>query len=200
MHKFLWLDTETTGLDPVVNDPIQISGIVVIGAGKTAKVQEFDFRVQPRNRDAISQEALAVNGITLEDLYTFDPPKEVHIHIKSLFKRYVDPYNRNDKFMLCGQNVKFDDGFMREFFKKNGDDYWYSWVHYAPVDVATMAILLEFKHKKKMFHDYKLETMCKVMGVEIGKAHDSLYDIRATRALAGKLWAAITKCDKCVTP
>lgn len=187
--KFLWIDTETTGVDPVLNDPIQISGVIV---NKTIE-EEFNIFVQPRNRENISQEALDTHGITLEQMYDFDHPRTAHKELLSLFGKHVDKYNKYDKFVMAGKNPRFDDDFLREFFKKCGDSYWYSWVHHAKFDVTNLALIYEIQQRAKVFNDYKLSTIAKKLNVELGEdAHDAMADIKATREVAKVLFKTIS--------
>jgi DNA polymerase-3 subunit epsilon len=107
--------------------------------------------------------------------------------------RYVNPYDKTDKFILAGQNVQFDCDMMHQWFKKLGDDFWFSWVGYSQFDLKNLAILYEMKHKRKIFSSYKLGNICKVLGVELGNAHDSLADIVATRKACTIIWSDIIK-------
>lgn len=63
--KLLFFDLETTGTNPGRNGIHQISGQVVIdGIVK----ESFDFHVQPNPKAAIEDEALAVAGVTREQI------------------------------------------------------------------------------------------------------------------------------------
>ena len=163
MFKFLWLDTETTGLDPVLNDVIQIAGIIVSGK----RVEKFEFKCRPLNPKDAQPEALAVHGISLEEMMKFPDPRYTKDAIISIFKKYVNNYDKSDKFVLCGQNVGFDNDMMHHLFQKNGDKYWFSWVHRAHFDTINLAMLYELRQKRKVFKTYKLEEMCKTMGVDL---------------------------------
>ena len=120
MIKFLWIDTETTGLDPVLNDIIQLSGILEI---PRVRYEEFDFRVAPLNYDSITEDAMKCNGIKLSTLKKYPPASEVHLKFKQLLFKWVDPYNREDKLIASGQNVLFDTSFLQQFCEKQGDKF-----------------------------------------------------------------------------
>lgn len=191
MHKMLWFDTETTGTDPEVHDVLKLAGRIVID-GKV--VDSFDLRAQPMDYDSISEKALEVNGLTVEEIRTFPEAKEMYIEFKALMDKYIDNYNKSDKFVPCGQNVRFDMDFVYQLFKKQGDPYWFSYVFSAPFDTLSMAVMLEVKEGKKIFvPSYKLETLCKRMDVPLDNAHDALADIDATRAVASKMWVRLTQ-------
>lgn len=63
--KLLFLDLETTGTNPGKHGIHQISGQIVIdGIVK----ESFDFHVQPNPKAIIEDEALAVAGVTREQV------------------------------------------------------------------------------------------------------------------------------------
>jgi DNA polymerase-3 subunit epsilon len=189
--KFLWFDTETTGTDPKKNGIIQLSGMIVVGG---VEKDEFDFRCNVHPNDEIEQGALDVNGKTREEIASFDDPKTVYSMVAALFDKYIDRYDKQDKFFAAGQNVGFDVEFTNEFFKKNGNNpYFFSYVHSSKFDTLNLAMQVELKLGKRVFFpNYKLESLCKCMGVKLDDAHDALADIRATRLLAKKMWNIIT--------
>ena len=63
--KKLWIDLETTGLNPSKHSVVQIAGIVEIdGVHK----ESFCFKTRPLKGSAVSHRALEVIGSTVEDL------------------------------------------------------------------------------------------------------------------------------------
>lgn len=188
MLKFLWFDIESTGLYPIIHDVIQVAGKIIIG---NEVKEEFDLLCHPFSYNNINDKALQVNGRTLEEIKTFPDPGTVYRKVKAYFDKYIDAYDRNDKFIACGQNVRFDMDFMSEFFKKNKDNYFFSYVQAAPLDTMTMAVMLEVKLGKKIFKNYKLETLCDVLGISLDTAHNALHDIEATRQVAAEIYKRI---------
>lgn len=182
MSKIFYFDVETTGLDPQKNDIIQLGYIVEIN-GQVKK--EGEFKLQPINYATINKAALEVNKTTIEDLKTYPQPQLVHRQIVSLLDKYVDKYNKNDKFIVAGYNVDFDLGMFEEFFKKNNHKYFWSYFDYHKLDPITFIFMLEYKGLIKL-ESHKLVNVCKYFGIEIN-AHDALSDIKATRALIYKL-------------
>lgn len=194
-HKFLWLDTETTGLDPVENDIIQLAGYMIAPGKET---QEFNFKMKPRNPEAIAQEALDTHGISKEEMMVYPDPSIIHKEFKRLLKKFVNPYDKNDKFILAGQNVQFDNNFVHEWFKKEGDKYWFSWVDYSQFDLKNLIIIYEMLTGKKLGQSRKLVNVAPALGVELPEteAHDALADIKATRECCNKIWQFIKKGHK----
>jgi len=190
-NKILWLDTETTGLDPVKQDVIQIAGIIEID-GVVEK--QFEFKCQPHSWDSVQQQALDVHGYSVADLRTFESPHSVKAQVEALLSRYVSKFDKTDKFILAGYNVGFDARFMKQWWLKAGDKYWGSFVEYKNYDIyplfQTFSMAMELD-----IPNHKLVTAAAYFGYEFG-AHDALEDIRVTR-LVGKDLGRIFKlgCD-----
>lgn len=184
--KIFYFDCETTGLDAKLNDIITLAFIIEVDGVIKEKAE---FKMQPFNWDNISQEALDVNGITLEQLKTFEPPQQVYKKLISLFSKYVDKYKKNktvnDKFVCCGYNVNFDIGFLTEFFKKNGDNYVGSFIDYHKLDLASIVLFLKL-HGVLQIDGFKLKVVSEHFKIQID-AHDATSDINATRELSFKL-------------
>lgn len=176
--KILFLDTETTGLDAKDNDIIQLAGIVEIDGQIKEK---FNFFVQPFNYNNVSPEALAIHNITIETIKGFPKPETLRLRLIEVLGKYVDKYNRNDKFYPAGQNVLFDISFLKENFLKNSDIYYGSWFWNYPIDLLSITTLLRVKGILKT-ENLKLETLAKHFGIEL-KAHDAASDISATRTI-----------------
>ncbi len=176
--KVLYFDTETTGLDAFKNDIIQIAGIVEID-GEVK--EEFEFRCQPFSYENVDQKALDVHGMSLDEIRTYQKPEEMYQQLITVFGKYIDKFDKNDKFLSAGQNVEFDVKFLRQFFKKNGDNYYGSWIGWHKLDLLPLATVLWYKGIINPAN-FKLETIAKEFGLTF-KAHDALEDIKVTRQL-----------------
>ena len=186
--KILWFDTETTGLDSKNNDILTIAGIIEIdGIVK----EEFYVETQPFNYSNISEAALKVNGLTLEQIKTFISPQQAHAKLIEIFSKYIDRYNRADKFTPAGHNVRFDCDFLNSFFKKNSDKYFGSWFDYHIIDTVQLLQLMKFKGSLDI-ENCKLVTAAKKFGISLENAHNAMDDIKATRELFYKLIDKIT--------
>lgn len=124
MAKLLYLDLETTGLFPWKNGVIQISGEVEID-GVTK--ESFNYKVQPFPDQVIEDAALKVTNTTREDLNMYDCPMDTFHKFRTMLERYVNKWNKADKFFMVGYNShSFDSEFLRAYFKKNGEKYYAS--------------------------------------------------------------------------
>lgn len=181
--KLLFLDCETTGLDAQKYGLIQVSGVIdeINEHGEVTLLEKFDFKMKPFKGDLIGKEALDVQGLKIEDLERRRDPTECYGELINIFQRHVDRYNKADKFVFVGQNPRFDYDFVSEWFKKNGNKYFYAFVFYHLIDIGTISAMFKTLGKLSL-PDYKLATVAKRFGVEIN-AHDSESDVNATREI-----------------
>ena len=112
-----WFDTETTGVDPEKNAITQLGALIEIN-GEIK--EELNIKMKPFFGAEIKTKALSVNKTT-RDIINNYPDWEIGFeHLVKTLKKYVDPYNRFDKFTPAGFNVTFDINFLRKYF-----DYMY---------------------------------------------------------------------------
>lgn len=186
MDKFLVIDTETTGLDPLKHGVIQLACVVEIDGDV---VDEFQSHVKPFPGDLLNAEAMEITGTTREDMETYPFPNQALLDLRRFLMQYVDPFAPLDKFRPMGYNVDFDLKFWEQFFLKNGDNYFYSFVTHRYIDVLRVIQYMD-SFGLLAFPDCKLETVCRVLGIDVAydDMHNALTDVKATRALA--LWIA----------
>jgi len=183
--KLCFLDVETTGTDPNENGIIQIAGIIDID-GK--EMERFNFQIKPFECDIIKVKALGVNGITMNQIEKYPSANVVYPKFLHILDKYVEKFDRLDKFHFCAYNAIFDDSFMRAWFQKNNDQYYGSWFYWPPLDVAQLVAWKNIEQRSK-FQTFKLMAVAERSGIEIdeSRAHDALYDIEVTRQLYYKL-------------
>lgn len=181
MKKLFWFDLETTGLDPIRNDIWQIAFKIDVGDSFSGP---YDFRMRPIQPDNISEEALAIGGVTREEVMSYPSAAEVFEKIKKILRQYVDPFDKADKYIPSGYNVAhFDCPFLREFFRKMGDKYYGSWFSNYPLDVFQLVISAHAL-VDEVLPKYRLADVCAYYGIALDKAHNARYDLEATRELA----------------
>lgn len=167
--NYLWIDVETTGLNPSLNDIVQLACIPVIGGVKQKPFNEF---CQPTNWGNIDQAAVNVHGITVEMMKTFQTQEQMLEN----FIKYLETIG--GRFLIAGYNVGFDKKFTSALFSKYGvsarfEDLFDHNIHdtYQRVKGLSKAQLPT--------ENKKLETLAGHFGIQI-KAHDALSDIDAT--------------------
>lgn len=186
MTKLFFFDIETTGVKFWKNGIHQISGCIEID-GEVK--EEFNFNVKPNPACLIEDEALKVAGVTREQIAGYEDMKVVYAKIVNMLSKYVNRFDKTDKFFLVGyNNAPFDNPFFRAFFVQNGDQYFGSWFWSSAIDVMVLAAN-ELKDIRHEMENFKLMTVAKTIGIEIDEAklHDAMYDIYLTREIYHKL-------------
>lgn len=174
--KLLFLDTETTGTDLSKHSVHQISGAIVID-GKVIEV--FDIKFRPRKDAIIDNEALTTTNITKDELLSRELSYEQgYKTFLNILDKYINKYNRADKFFLAGYNVHFDKDFIYRLFVDNSNNYWFSyiWGNHIDVMVLLTPVLAE---QRPLMKDFKQGTVAKYLGFDFDetKLHDALFDI-----------------------
>ena len=191
MNKIIFIDTETGGVNPEKAALIQLSGIIRIDK---KDVEKFNFYIKPFENSEVNEKALEVQGRTLEELKTdkYVEEKEVYKQFIKLLDKYIDKYDKTDKFIVAGYNVRFDVDVLKAFFQRHGNNFLFSYLDSSMLDPLYSIRLLQIAEVLPVLENNKLETWCKHFGIEL-KAHDSLEDIEATKKLIGKLISLIRK-------
>jgi DNA polymerase-3 subunit epsilon len=154
--KLLFFDLETTGTNPGRNGIHQISGQVVIdGIVK----ESFDFHVQPNPKAAIEDEALAVAGVTREQIAKYPAMGTVYRQFVAMLGKYVDKYNSKDKFFG-------------------------SWFWANSMDVMVL-VTVHLANKRTEMENFKLSTVAATLGVQVDgdSLHNAMYDIELTKTV-----------------
>lgn len=191
MNKIIFIDTETGGVNAEKSALIQLSGIIEVDGTEKEK---FNFYIKPFENSEVNEKALEVQGRTLEELRTDKYIDESIIYKKFLeiLDKYIDKYDKNDKFIVAGYNVKFDIDILKALFERNNNKFLFSYFNSSMLDPLYSVRLLQIAGILPVLENNKLETWCKYFNIEL-KAHDSLQDITATKKLIKKLIELIKK-------
>lgn len=177
--KKLFFDLETTGTMHWKNGIHQISGCIEIDE---KIVEDFNFKVRPNPVATIDPEALKIAGVSIDVVSGYPSMQEVYQQFVTMLAKFVDKYDKTDKFFLIGyNNAAFDNAFLRAWFVQNGDNYFGSWFWANGIDVMVMASEYLLERRQKM-SDFKLKTVAMEMGIAVDEArlHDASYDIYLT--------------------
>lgn len=191
MNKIIFIDTETGGVNAEKSALIQLSGIIEVNG---VEKEKFNFYIKPFKNSEINEKALEVQGRTLEELRTDKYIDESIVYKKFLeiLDKYIDKYDKDDKFIVAGYNVKFDIDILKALFERNNNKFLFSYFNSSMLDPLYSVRLLQVAGMLPVLENNKLETWCKYFNIEL-KAHDSLQDITATKKLIEKLVELIKK-------
>lgn len=186
--KVAWIDCETTGLDSKKNGIIQLAIIIEIDH---QVVSRKEFFMNPVGKE-VTEEALGMNGFTKSMLESYPPYLSQKPIIEEFFANFVQKYDKNDKFIAAGYNVKFDMDFLASLWEDANDRYFYSWFEHVPLDIYQAHVLLEWAGLAEKPCNRKLESLAHLYGITI-TTHDAASDIEATRQIAEIIRAKLGK-------
>jgi DNA polymerase III epsilon subunit family exonuclease len=169
-HNFAFIDIETTGLDVVNHEIIEIGCVLTTNALKV--IEEFELKIKPehiKNADPVSLKISHYNKEDWENAYALEKA------IKILSKKVKD-------CIMVGQNVSFDSGFLEYAFSKTKIK---NSMHYHKLD--TISIAWAKLHNNKDFEHFSLRELCLYFDIKNKRAHTALSDARATYELYKKL-------------
>jgi DNA polymerase III subunit epsilon len=186
MEKLFFYDLETTGVQYWRNGIHQIAGAIVIDG----EIKErFNFKVCPHPKAVIEDAALEVGNVTREQILSYPKLEEVYKQLIKMLSKYVDKFNRTDKFHLVGYNINgFDNPFFRAFFVQNEDKYFGSWFWADSIDCYVLASHKLRKERTSLL-DFKQKTIAEHLGIIVdeSKLHDAEYDITLCMEIYNRL-------------
>jgi DNA polymerase-3 subunit epsilon len=169
-HNFAFIDIETTGLNLLKNEIIEIGCVLTTPDLKV--IEEFELKIKPEHIETADPVALKVNHYNEED-WKLGTTLEKALKIFS--KKVKD-------CIMVGHNVSFDAGFLEYIFNqykiKNP-------MHYHKLD--TISIAWAKMHNDPSLEHLSLHEMCLHFGIKNERAHSALPDARATYELYKQL-------------
>lgn len=173
-YIFYGCDTETTGLDPVKNDIIELSLYRPDDIQKT-------WLIKPTNINNIDTAALRINGHKIEDLKgetkygreTYIEPKQAIIDIENwLFEDGIPTANR----CLVGHNVNFDKNMLEQLWNKceAADSFPFG---RRCLDTMQIEIMIDYAGDTEA-EGYSLKNLAKKYAVKNEKAHSAAADTK----------------------
>ena len=186
--KTIWFDTETTGVKRDYDEIITLAGCIVDDDPRVEHIW-FDYRMCC-DVSKLSDSAIAVHGITREQVATFLQPKVVLQNFLNLLYATmpIRPYaKKHEKYCVAGYNVSFDVDMLGYMLEKYLGVKLVSYINYMKLDVFA---LVQAKYvSDKVFRNlpkHNLGAMCEFFDIPLD-AHDARADITATRELYNRL-------------
>jgi len=188
VSKLIFLDLETTGLNPKRSAIIQF-GAIITGMGRVQ--QELNIRMRPHEDAEVNEDALRVTGVLPGDFN--NPPyidhREGKRQIDAALAGCVNRYDKKDKLFAIGYNLhSFDMPFLRTLFERCGDKYFGSWFWHPTIDLMLLSAFI-LRNQRHEMPNFKLGTVCRQFGIAVNEEeqHDALYDVK----LCIELWRVI---------
>ncbi len=112
--KYLFIDTETTGLDPFDNDIIEIGAALFTDIDDSPVLTaSFQAKMTARRGSTIDLQALQINNRSLEEVYSDD--NSMRDAILRNFAQWLVKYVDKDT-LIIGHNIFFDMDFIENAF------------------------------------------------------------------------------------
>ena len=169
-HNLAFIDIETTGLDVIKHEIIEIG--VVITTPKLRVIEKFELKIKPEHIEDADPVALKINHYNPTDWQEAQNLKE---SMKVFSQKVKD-------CIMVGHNVSFDSNFLDYTFAeiklKNS-------MHYHRLD--TISIAWAKLHKKPNIKHFSLRELCEHFNVKNEHPHRALSDAYATYELYKKL-------------
>ena len=169
-HNLAFIDIETTGLNIIKHEIIEIGCILT--SPDFNIIEEFELKIKPEHIENADKVALKVNR--------YDEALWANAHtlpraMKILSKKLKD-------FIMVGHNVAFDAGFLEHAFTETEVE---NTMHYHKLD--TISIAWAKLHREPDFDHFSLRELCVRFGIKNARSHTALSDARATFELYKKL-------------
>jgi DNA polymerase III epsilon subunit family exonuclease len=169
-HNFAFIDIETTGLNLLQHEIIEIG--CVLTTPELEVIEEFELKIKPEQIENADLVALKVNHYKEEN---WESAQSLEEGMKIFSKKIKD-------CIMVGHNVSFDAGFLEYAFNKVGK---LNTLHYHKLD--TISIAWAKFHNDKNFEHFSLREMGARFDIKNERAHTALSDARATYELYKKL-------------
>jgi DNA polymerase III epsilon subunit family exonuclease len=169
-HNFAFIDIETTGLNLIEHEIIEIG--CVLTTPELELIEEFELKIKPKHIEKADPVALKVNHYNKEDW-------ESAYNFKKAIKILAE---KTQNCIMVGHNVAFDAGFLEHAFNETKIA---NMMHYHKLD--TVSISWAKMHNDPDLEHFSLREMCVRFGIKNERAHTALSDARATFELYKKL-------------
>lgn len=188
-------DTETTGLDAVLNDVIEISMCRVnMDAEGTVETEQKTWLLKALDAKTIQDEALAINGHKREDILHLSKFGKENYRLPAEVVAEIELWMMDDNVsavdrIFAGQNPNFDINALKELWRKVDSPTTFPFAvenNNRVIDTKQIVTLFDLCIGKRRLY-YNLSALVKAFGVKKGKAHQAAEDTRMTTDLLVKL-------------
>lgn len=162
-RPIVWLDTETTGLDPLENDIIEFAAV------RDDTGESLEMKIWPDRPENANPRALEING------YSVEAWEEAGAVTMEEAAPKIAAFLHN--VILGGQNVSFDEDFIKAALKTHKVE---TRIGYHKLDTVTLALV----HIRPLgIRSVSLHTICNVLGISNEGEHTAMADVLRTQAV-----------------
>jgi DNA polymerase III epsilon subunit-like protein len=175
------IDTETTGLDPMIHEIIQVCVLPLDSNLQPIKdILPFNVLLRPEKPHLANSQAMKIHGISIEQLNKIGIDK---FKALDMFDEWWDKLNLPvyKKIAPLGQNWPFDAAFLKQWM---GNESFNQYFHYHFRDTCSTALFLNdyaaFHAEAVPFPKVNLKYLCSQLKIENLRAHSAVSDCVAT--------------------
>ncbi len=184
-------DVESTGLDPVENEIVELSMIRLLPQEDGGyKEEQKTWLLRAMNPKTIQDEALRINGHKREDILCLSKYGKENYRNPAEVVEEVDLWIMEDNVsamdrIFGGQNPTFDEKFIRKLYERNGrpneEDFPFATGNgNRIIDTKQMMLLFDIcTGRRRKF--YNLGAFVKALGIKKHKLHRADEDTRVTK-------------------
>ena len=169
-HNFAFIDIETTGLNLLEHEIIEIG--CVLTTPRLKVIEEFELKIKPKHIENADPVALKVNHYNEQ---SWESAISLEEATRIFSEKVAD-------CIMVGHNVAFDAGFLEYAFNITEMA---NTMHYHKLD--TISLAWAKLHKDPDVEHFSLRELCARFNIENERAHSALPDARATYELYKKL-------------
>jgi DNA polymerase III epsilon subunit-like protein len=175
-----FVDCETTSLDNTKGDIVEISFI------RNNDGEQKTWHIKPTNPENIEDSALAVNGISKDDLlWRTDAGKqkfkEVDVVLPDIENWIADDDSNQYDRVLVGHNIQFDYNYMMKAWERAKCIDTFPFSKYGMlIDTKQLALFFDYI-KGENNQKYNLGALIKKYGIQKRKCHNAADDIAMTK-------------------
>jgi DNA polymerase III epsilon subunit-like protein len=188
--RYVFIDLETTGLEPKENGIFELSYIIYDTEEKKDLVcKTLKMKLFPGQKFSNDVHLLfkKTSQQLRESVMSNPEPERAYSEFISDLSKYQP---KGDKYFIVGYNyLGFDDKFLREFFKlNNAGNLFQKLFWWPPIDVSVLAMEM-FKEHRAKFENFKQITVAKFMKIQtpVVESHNSMEDVLITKQMYLKL-------------
>lgn len=188
--KFMWCDTETTGLDPSNSAPFEIAFIFVSSIEVNGKMikdevkRDYLLNCLDMQHVEYNEEAAKIHKISKETILNYENSKEICVKIINFLTSCMN-FRQPEKMFFCGYNNEFDWKHLISLFNYHNMDF--SKFFIKNLDVFDQVKRAGSKKILPYLPNRKLTTIADYLKIDLSNAHNALADIEATREVAKSL-------------